>query len=486
MSRGAIRGLTNPLTFMIGWSFACATAAAIVLYRRRRLGASSSPIVAHGPNPGNEKQSGQPLVVVVGLGGVGSHAAQLLVRGGVRRLRLVDFDQVTLSSLNRHATAVRSDVGTPKVQALRAHLLRVAPHAEVEAVVALFDAEAASRLLTGSPALVVDCIDDLSTKSALLEYCVHAGLPVLSSLGAGGKGDCCALHVGRLSEVFNDPIAASLLKRLRKPAGSDGRAGGGADGGSSSVMGGGVAGGGADACVLSACAASNKGAVSSAYAGDSAPRWWDELPHRVPVVYSSEPPQVGLLPLPEGASAAELGSQASFRVRVMPVLPPLPASVGATLAARALSVLRAERVQPPPRPVPSLQPGYQTRLYRQFLKRELKELGTPAADVRLTYHEVNLVVSDIFRSRSALSGLRLHDPSRPTFCLVRFDGAKPADASNVLFVTVEEARTHEREGIGALPPHLRQHVEHTIQEALAGRPCSLFEAARRREARRAR
>jgi hypothetical protein len=77
--------------------------------------------------------STEPLVVVVGLGGVGSHAAHLLLRGGVRRLRLVDFDQVSLSSLNRHATAVRRDVGTPKVRAVRDQLLRIAPDAQASA-----------------------------------------------------------------------------------------------------------------------------------------------------------------------------------------------------------------------------------------------------------------------------------------------------------------------------------------------------------------
>lgn len=77
--------------------------------------------------------STEPLVVVVGLGGVGSHAAHLLLRGGVRRLRLVDFDQVSLSSLNRHATAVRRDVGTPKSRAVRDQLLRIAPDAQATA-----------------------------------------------------------------------------------------------------------------------------------------------------------------------------------------------------------------------------------------------------------------------------------------------------------------------------------------------------------------
>jgi molybdopterin/thiamine biosynthesis adenylyltransferase len=172
--------------------------------------------VASATSPSGGGSAIGPLVIIIGLGGVGSHTANLLLRGGVRRLRLIDFDQVTLSSLNRNATAVRADVGTPKVVALREQMLRVAPSAQIEAIVALFDAAAAPRLLAGEPALVVDCIDDLATKAALLGYCVREGLPVLCALGAGGKGDCCAFHVGRLSEVFNDPIAASLLKRLKK------------------------------------------------------------------------------------------------------------------------------------------------------------------------------------------------------------------------------------------------------------------------------
>ena len=153
-----------------------------------------------------------PLVIVIGLGGVGSHAAQLLLRGGVRRMRLVDFDQVTLSSLNRHAVATRADVGLSKASVLKEHLLCIAPTADLEARVQLFEEATAEEILAGQPALVIDAIDDLATKAALLGHCVRLGLPVLCALGAGGKADACAMHVGRLSEVFNDPIAASMLK----------------------------------------------------------------------------------------------------------------------------------------------------------------------------------------------------------------------------------------------------------------------------------
>lgn len=112
------------------------------------------------------------FVVVVGLGGVGaccladprapctnchglnagSHAAHMLARAGVGRLRVVDFDQVTLSSLNRHAVATRGDVGLPKATVLRDHLLQVVPHCDIDARAVMFTATAAGELLEGASA----------------------------------------------------------------------------------------------------------------------------------------------------------------------------------------------------------------------------------------------------------------------------------------------------------------------------------------------
>ena len=166
---------------------ATVAAAAVLLLRRRRTlrarsggggggggggsSSSSSDIVVANEalqRVEDECTSSSPLVIVIGLGGVGSHAAHLLLRGGCNRLRLVDFDQVTLSSLNRHAVAARSDVGTPKAVALRTALLRIDPTADIEACVELFDDASATRLLAGKPALIIDAIDDLATKACLL------------------------------------------------------------------------------------------------------------------------------------------------------------------------------------------------------------------------------------------------------------------------------------------------------------------------------
>ena len=157
-------------------------------------------------------------VVVVGVGGVGSHAAMALGRSGVRSLRVVDFDNVTLSSLNRHASAAREDVGTPKVQALRRALARIAPSCVVDAQQELFALESAARLVEGGgrPDFVLDCIDDRDTMAALLVFCRQRGLRVISSLGAGGKADPTRLLIGDLSLVRRDPLGTAVRHQLRR------------------------------------------------------------------------------------------------------------------------------------------------------------------------------------------------------------------------------------------------------------------------------
>ena len=418
----------------------------------------------------------------MGLGGVGSHSAHLLLRSGVRRLRLVDFDQVSLSSLNRHATAVRADVGTSKASALRRQLLLVAPDAEVEACVSLFNAAAADALLLrDSPALVLDCIDDLTTKAELLGYCLQRGLRLLCALGAGGKADACQLHVARLSEVINDPIATTMLKRMRKqqhqqqqqqqqrrqhqhqqlPLPS-------------------AEGAGAAAAEHGLCAGRVEGCG-----------WWEEPAERVVCVASSEKQRVSLLPLPPSVpkeQSAELGSQPNFRVRVMPVLPPMPAAVGAALAAHALAQLStitpgdaatttgSAGHGPPPRPVPALSAEYRRKLYQRFLKHELKVVKASPNERRLSIDDVGLVVCDVFRFRCAISGVRFDSPERPVFALCRWDKSRPATLGNVLFVTSAAAERHEREGADALPAELVAQIERSFAAALCGRGRPIFAA----------
>lgn len=108
-------------------------------------------------------------------------AARGLIRLHV--LSLVDFDQVTLSSLNRHSMATLEDVGTPKVEAMRRYFHKLMPWCRVEAVPQMFKGESAAELLQGSPDYVLDCIDDVITKAELIAYCSKNKIPVITSTG---------------------------------------------------------------------------------------------------------------------------------------------------------------------------------------------------------------------------------------------------------------------------------------------------------------
>ncbi len=156
------------------------------------------------------------FVVVVGLGGVGSHSALALIRAGVGKLKLVDFDEVSVSDLNRHAVATPEDVGCSKASVLRRHLIDVFPDADIETAEEFFHIDTASKLLQGPPDYVIDAIDGLNTKVALLRYCVEQGLPVISCMGASTRSDPSLLKVGPIETSSVCPLAKIVRKRLRR------------------------------------------------------------------------------------------------------------------------------------------------------------------------------------------------------------------------------------------------------------------------------
>lgn len=96
----------------------------------------------------------------------------MLARAGVKKIRVIDFDRVTLSSLNRHAFAQRQDVGFSKVDIVKQYILKIIPTCEVDICETLFSKEKAAELLSGSPSFVVDCIDNTETKLDLICYCI--------------------------------------------------------------------------------------------------------------------------------------------------------------------------------------------------------------------------------------------------------------------------------------------------------------------------
>lgn len=155
-------------------------------------------------------------VTVIGLGGVGSYAAEALVRAAVGRLVLVDFDTVAPSNVNRQLQAIEGAYGRPKCQVLAERCRRINPAAEVVAIEAFYDANSSVRLLADDPDFVVDAIDHFTSKIHLLSTCVARGLAVVSSMGAAGKLDPTQVALAELSATHGDPMARLVRKLLRK------------------------------------------------------------------------------------------------------------------------------------------------------------------------------------------------------------------------------------------------------------------------------
>ncbi|TFY69591.1 hypothetical protein EVG20_g3087 [Dentipellis fragilis] len=332
-------------------------------------------------------------VVIVGCGGVGSWAAVMLARSGVSSIRLVDFDYVALSSLNRHATATLADVGTPKVHCVANALRQIARFVDVDARVELWrDDEDGADLLDGVD-WVIDAIDNIGTKVDLLKYCVQHNIKVFSSMGAGAKTDPTRIQIADLSQTLYDPLARAVRQRLR---------------------------------------AAGIPSTDSADAAETG----------IPVVYSTEVPgDVGLLPLSEDEFAKgkinELSVFEDFRVRILPVLGPLPALFGLHIATYIICYISGKPLERP-LPVRHRKKVYD-KLSKELLRREERIAGTvigpstrrklplPSSDIAILFEDISL-------ARSVVPPHVVC--ARPA--LLRWDPSKPLSLENCIVAEEEE------------------------------------------------
>lgn len=155
-------------------------------------------------------------VAVCGLGGVGSFAVEALARAGVGHLRVIDHDVVNASNLNRQLLALRSTLGRPKVEVAAARILDINPGCAIDVRQAFLNNDSVAELLEPPLDVVVDAIDSVNAKTGLLQAAFERGLPVVSSMGAGGRRDGGRILVGDLSETDVCPLAAIIRKRLRR------------------------------------------------------------------------------------------------------------------------------------------------------------------------------------------------------------------------------------------------------------------------------
>ncbi|OGU16722.1 MAG: tRNA cyclic N6-threonylcarbamoyladenosine(37) synthase TcdA [Geobacteraceae bacterium GWC2_53_11] len=154
-------------------------------------------------------------VMICGIGGVGSYAAEALGRAGVGKITLVDFDDICLTNLNRQIHALTSTVGQPKVETMAVRLRDINPGAEILPVKEFFSGDNAERLLTPRPDYVLDAIDHFTAKAALITFCRQQGIPVISSMGAANKLDPTKIEVSDISASKNCRMARSMRRILK-------------------------------------------------------------------------------------------------------------------------------------------------------------------------------------------------------------------------------------------------------------------------------
>lgn len=325
--------------------------------------------------------------IVVGAGGVGSWVVTMLVRSGARKIKVIDFDQVSLSSLNRHSCATLQDVGLPKVNVLKQHMKKVAPWCQIEAVNELWNIYNSDKLIFGEngkdkPNFVIDCIDNIDTKVDLLEFVYNKHIPVISSMGAATKSDPTRINVGDLTTTEEDPLARAVRRRLKQRGITKG----------------------------------------------------------IPVVFSAEKPdprKAKLLPLPEDefqkGKLNELTILDNFRVRILPVLGTMPGIFGLTIATWVLCEITGYPMEP-------IEGKNRIKLYDgiyQSLAGQMSRIGMSDQRVPIALREVGYIVEEVFRGKSPISGFSTR------LTLSKWDPNKPVSLQNVILLTKEEQKEHE-------------------------------------------
>lgn len=155
-------------------------------------------------------------VLIVGLGGVGSFAAEFIVRAGVGNVTIVDGDTVDITNVNRQLPALHSTVGRPKVEIVGDRLMDINPELNLTRVKEFLSPERATEIVTKDFDYVLDCIDSITPKLNLIVASKKAGVKVISNMGAGGKMLASKVVVKDISKTDVCPLAKVIRKRLKK------------------------------------------------------------------------------------------------------------------------------------------------------------------------------------------------------------------------------------------------------------------------------
>ena len=155
-------------------------------------------------------------VLVVGLGGVGSFAAEFLARAGVGTMTIVDGDVVDITNINRQLPALHSTVGQPKITIVGDRLMDINPELQLTRIQEFLSPERAFELVSPEFDYVLDCIDSVTPKLNLIIAAKRKGVKVISSMGAGGKMEAAKVKVSDISKTENCFLARTIKRRLKE------------------------------------------------------------------------------------------------------------------------------------------------------------------------------------------------------------------------------------------------------------------------------
>ena len=162
------------------------------------------------------EQLSKSSVAVFGIGGVGGHTVEALVRSGVGRIAIFDHDTICLTNLNRQIIATHETVGRSKVEVMAERIKSINPKVEVEAQQVFYGTDVADQFDLGKYDYIVDAVDTVTAKLELVKRANAAGVPIVSSMGAANKLDPTAFEVRDIYKTQDDALARVMRRELRK------------------------------------------------------------------------------------------------------------------------------------------------------------------------------------------------------------------------------------------------------------------------------
>ncbi len=159
---------------------------------------------------------GQASICVIGIGGVGSWVAESLARNGIGNITLIDLDDICVTNINRQIHALSATVGQSKVEVMAERISQINPDCNVTQVEDFITLENIRELITANFDYIVDAIDSVQVKSALIAHCKRNKIPLITIGGAGGQTDPSKIAITDLSQTYQDPLLSKVRNQLRR------------------------------------------------------------------------------------------------------------------------------------------------------------------------------------------------------------------------------------------------------------------------------